>query len=308
MQNLAKREDVGIIIGRFQVHKLHEAHIELINTVKKSHDRVIIFIGLSPLRSTIRNPLDFNTRKRLIQEQFPDVEIYYISDNRSDEVWSKKLDQEITRWLKPHQTAVLYGSRDSFISHYSGKYPTKELESTIYVSGTAIRTRIANNYNPPNEAFRAGVISSTFDRYPVCYTAVDVAVIDFSKNPNMVLLGKKPGESELRFIGGFTSVNSPSLEADARREVMEESGVEIESITYIGSMLVDDWRYRSEHDKIKTTFFTAAYVFGRPEGADDLESVQWVSLLDLVDGKIQVVEEHIPLVAMLAKKFGKAIN
>lgn len=306
MNNITGREDVGVIIGRFQVPELHEAHIQLINAVKANHDKVIIFIGLSPLRNTRRNPLDFNARKRLIQERYPDVEIYYIENNRSDEIWSKNLDREISRWLKPHQTVVLYGSRDSFISSYSGKYSTRELEAKTFISGTEIRRRIANNYTPTKE-FRAGVISSAFSKYPTAYTTVDVAVINFSKNPNMVLMGKKPQETELRFIGGFSSTTSLSFEEDARREVMEESGVEIDGIQYIGSTLIKDWRYKDEDDVIKTIFFTASYTFGRPKAADDLESVQWVSLVDLVDGKIEVVEEHTVLVQMLNKHFGKGV-
>ncbi len=304
MTKLTGREDVGVIIGRFQVPELHEAHIQLINAVKDSHDKVIIFIGLSPLRNTRRNPLDFNARKRLIQERYPDIEIYYVENNRSDEIWSKNLDREISRWLKPHQTVVLYGSRDSFISSYHGKFPTRELEAKTFISGTEIRRRIANNYTPTKE-FRAGVISSAFSKYPTAYTTVDVAVINFSKTPNMVLLGKKPQETELRFIGGFSSTTSLSFEEDAKREVMEESGIEIDSLQYIGSTLIKDWRYKDEDDVIKTIFFTASYTFGRPEAADDLEAVQWVPLLDLVDGKIPVVEEHKVLVKMLNNHFGK---
>src|SRR3990172_9189558 len=114
--------DVGVIIGRFQIHELHEAHRDLINAVRAKHGRVIIFVGLSPLRNTPTNPLDFNTRKRMIQETYPDIEVYYVEDNPSDYIWSKNLDREITKWLKPFQTATLYGSRDSFIPSYTGKY------------------------------------------------------------------------------------------------------------------------------------------------------------------------------------------
>ena len=125
--------DVGIVIGRWQIHELHEAHRDVIDTVRAKHDRVLIFVGLSPLRNTSRNPLDFNTRKKMIQETYPDIEVYYVEDNPSDKVWSKNLDREIEKWLKPFQKAVIYGSRDSFIPHYSGRYPVVELEATKYI-------------------------------------------------------------------------------------------------------------------------------------------------------------------------------
>jgi bifunctional NMN adenylyltransferase/nudix hydrolase len=289
--------DVGVIIGRFQVHELHEAHLELIDSVRQKHDRTLIFIGLSPLRNTTRNPMDYNTRRKMILESFPDVEVYYVEDNRSDQVWSANLDREITKWLKPHQTVVLYGSRDSFISYYSGKYPTIELQSSKIISGSEIRRRIANSF-AKDKSYRAGVISATFDRYPTCYTTVDIAI---TNEKNQVLLGKKPGENALRFVGGFTSPDSDSFEEDARREVMEETGLSIDTLRYVGSAKIDDWRYKSEIDKIKTMFFVGIYMYGAPEAADDIEYVEWVNMTDLFSGKIDIVPEHIPLVVMLGE-------
>ena len=40
--------DVGIIVGRFQVDELHDAHVDLIQYVFDQHPKVIIFLGLSP--------------------------------------------------------------------------------------------------------------------------------------------------------------------------------------------------------------------------------------------------------------------
>lgn len=297
--------DVGAIVGRFQVHQLHEAHLELIDLVRSKHDRTLIFIGLSPLRNTKTNPLDFPSRKKMIQEAYPDVEVYYIDDNRSDFVWSKNLDRQIDNWLKPSQTITLYGSRDSFIPYYHGKFPTEELESKTYVSGTEIRRQLSINH-PPTKDFRAGVISASHNRYPTCYATVDIAVID--KEKGRLLLGQKAGESFLRFLGGFSSPESGSYEEDGRREVMEEAGITPGEMTYIGSAIIDDWRYRSEVDKIKTSFFVGQYVHGRPEAGDDIASVTWVSLEDAITGKIVVVDEHQVLMDMLIAYLKKNSN
>lgn len=290
--------DVGILIGRFQVHELHEAHRDLIDTVRAQHDKVFIFIGLSPLRNTIHNPLDFSSRKRMIQEVYPDVEVFYVDDNQSDVIWSKNFDREINKWLTPNQTAVVYGSRDSFIPYYSGHFPVQELEATKFISGTEIRRRISNR-GPSSADFRAGVISASLNRYPTCYTTVDIAILDPEKG--RILMGKKEGEEHLRFIGGFASPNSPSFEADAKREVMEETGIEVDGLKYIGSTVINDWRYRNEVDKIKTIFFVGTYIFGRPEANDDIHYVEWVPLNELLSGEIQVMPEHEVLVDMLAK-------
>lgn len=297
--------DVGIIVGRFQIHELHEAHRDLIDSVQHTHNHVIIFVGLSPLRNTPTNPLDFNTRKRMIQETYPNVDVYYIEDNPSDELWSKSLDKQIEKWTKPYQTVMLYGSRDSFIPAYSGRYPVTELSSTKYISGTEIRRRIANNF-PPTLEFRAGVISASMNRYPTCYTTVDIAIIDKSKG--LVLLGQKEHEDGLRFIGGFATPDSPSFETDARREVMEETGVSVDDIIYIGSAQITDWRYKKETDKIKTMFFEATYQYGPTKAADDIAYVEWVPLSDLILGKIKIMPEHQVLVDMLRKHAARTNN
>jgi bifunctional NMN adenylyltransferase/nudix hydrolase len=233
----------------------------------------------------------------MIQEKYPDIDVYYVEDNPSDAVWSKSLDNQITKWLKPYQTAILYGSRDSFLPHYSGKFPTQELESTKYISGTEIRRRIANNFES-TEQFRAGAIAASLNRYPICYGTVDVAILDRSKKK--VLVGKKSTDLAYRFIGGFSDTKSQSYEDDARREVREETGVEIDNLTYIGSTLIDDWRYRKEQDKIKTMFFVADYIFGRPEAADDIALVEWITYDELLFDK-QFIHEHGVLQDMLIK-------
>lgn len=293
-------EDVGVIVGRFQVHELHEGHRTLIDRVRSENDRVIVFVGLSPLRNTTRNPLDFRERRAMFQETYPDIEVYYIDDMHDDVLWSNALDAQIQKWSKPHQSVTLYGSRDSFIPYYHGKYPTKELDSDIFVASTEIRRRIANTF-PSTAPYRAGVIAASYNRFPTVYTTVDVAVIDWERR--MLLLAKKRNEKALRFIGGFADINSNSFEEDASREVREEAGgIEIGNIQYVGSRLVDDWRYRKEQDKIKTILFVADYIFGRPVGGDDVESVHWVPLDEYLNNSVnqpEIVPEHKHLMTML---------
>jgi len=298
MKEKVNKTDVGIIVARFQLHELHVAHKDLINSVRTNHQRVIIFLGLSPLKNTVNNPLEFKHRKAMIEEDFKDVEVHYIDDNRDDVVWSKNIDKQIAKWLNPGQTATLYGSRDSFLKCYHGKYSTCELESEIFVSATEVRKKIINSY-PPTKDFRAGLIAATGLKYPTAYQTVDVAIIN---EKNEFLMVKKPGELKWRFVGGFSDPRSKSLEEDAKREVREETGVEIDEPEYIGSTLIDDWRFRKEIDKIKTAFFIAKYIYGSPVGADDVEVAGWVTLDDLIN-KDNIVPEHIDLIEMLVKKF-----
>lgn len=292
--------DVGVIVGRFQVNELHEAHLDLIQGVCNEHQKVIIFLGLSPVLVTQNNPLDFESRKQMVLDEFPNVIVMYIKDNPSDEQWSKELDEKISDLIGPNQSVVLYGSRDSFISHYSGKFKTQELLQEVYVSGSEIRKNISKKVKNTSE-FRSGVIWGAYNRYPTCYPTVDIAI--FNDDYTKILLGRKPKETLYRFVGGFADPRSESYEADARREVMEETHVEVSDPEYIGSMLVNDWRYRHEVDKIKTMFFKCKVIFGRPEPGDDIAEVRWFDFNTLKDEML--VKEHVKLLVLLKANMTK---
>lgn len=294
--------DVGIIVGRFQINKLHEAHLDLVKTVKSRHPRVIVILGNAPIRGSINDPLDFRDRRAMFNDVFPDVEVHYINDVRDDDDWSKNLDKLIGELLAPFQKVVLYGSRDSFLKSYSGKFTTVELEATSFVSATENRRQVAN-FHPSTADFRAGKIAMTYNRYPTCYQTVDVAILRENEDGETeILLARKPNEKLYRFVGGFSDPKSKSLEDDARREAMEETGgCEISDPVYVGSMLVNDWRYKNNVDKIKTALFVCDYVYGRPEGSDDVAEVKWFKISNNPQISM-MVEEHKPLYEILVQK------
>jgi len=283
--------DVGIIIGRFQIHELHEAHTDLIQSVCNEHHKVIIFLGLSPVLVTQNNPLDFESRKQMILEKFPNVNVLYIKDQKSDKEWSKDLDEKIKDLVSPNQSVTLYGGRDSFIKSYLGKYFTQELVQERYISASEIRKGIGKRVKNTPE-FRAGVIWGSYNQYPKTYPTVDIAILNEDKTK--VLLARKPKEDKYRFVGGFADPKSSSYEQDARREVGEETGIEVSDPEYIGSFFVDDWRYRNEVDKIKTLFFVCKYTFGKPEANDDICEVRWFDIKK-IDIQNEIVDNHIVL-------------
>jgi len=293
--------EIGVIIGRFQLHQLHKAHCDVIESVLSNHKKVILFLGVTKVIGSSSNPLDFASRKAMIQEKYPEIVVLSLPDTRSDEIWSRNLDSRI-REVFQIGNVLLYGSRDSFIPHYKGQFDTAELEQEIYVSGTEVRKQVSEEIKSSKE-WRAGVIYGSYNRYSTSYQTVDVAV--FNEEENQLLLAKKPGEDKYRFIGGFVDVKDTSLEHTAKREFMEEAGAEISITGYIGSFRVDDWRYRSERDKIMTTLFKAKYLFGHLEPSDDVEELRWFDLKDLKEiGGIQklIVEEHQSMMSILLKK------
>jgi bifunctional NMN adenylyltransferase/nudix hydrolase len=227
-----KKADVGILVGRFQVPQLTQGHIDLIQQVVENHSKTIIFLGLSPLKCSLRNPLDFETRKQLILDKFPSVNVLYIKDVGSDTTWSNTLDAMIRDTTGPQQKVMLYGSRDSFIKHYSGNYPTKNIEQTVFVSGTDARRKVSNQVKASSD-FREGVVWATSNQYPKCQPTVDIAII----KGKTILLAKRNCEDGYRFPGGYVNPGE-TFEHAAIREGKEETCLELADPTFIGSFVV----------------------------------------------------------------------
>jgi bifunctional NMN adenylyltransferase/nudix hydrolase len=282
--------EMGVIIGRFQCDNLHDGHKGLIEYVLDRHERVVIFLGMSNLKCTKNNPLDFEARKQMIDKEFKDrVEVHYVKDQMQDDKWSNFLDEKIKDLLGPMHKATLYGSRDSFISHYQGVFETIELVPDTIVSATDLRKKLSIKAKASTN-FRQGVIWATQNRYPTSFTTIDVAI--FNEDTTKVLLGKKPNEDLYRFIGGFVEPGD-TLERTVKKEAQEETGLEIGDIQYVASFAVEDWRYRSEQDKIMTTLFTAKKVYGAEKPNDDIEQLRWFDIADIKETDLVAV--HTPL-------------
>jgi bifunctional NMN adenylyltransferase/nudix hydrolase len=287
--------DVGVIVGRFQVPELHEAHRALVQHVCDQHDKVVMFLGLAPV-ATKENPLDFESRKQMILASFPQINVLYIKDVPSDIVWSCRLDDMVNDVTTPSQTAVIYGGRDSFIGHYNGHLPVRELEQDVWVSGSEIRKAVTTRSAKASADFRAGAIWAESNHYHKVHPTVDIAILD--EHEQRVLLGRKPIETEFRFVGGFVDVKDSSLEAAARRETFEEVNIDTTDPVYVGSMPVDDWRYRSiDSEKILTTLFVCRYRSGTIQPGDDIVEARWFDLKTL--SQSDVVKTHWPLLERL---------
>ncbi|HLP52719.1 MAG TPA: NUDIX domain-containing protein [Chitinophagales bacterium] len=289
-------KDIGIIVGRFQVNELHPGHCELINDVASRHKRVLVFLGVAPALVTRSNPLDFITRKEMLLQTFPNITVLSLPDTPSDMDWSRELDSRI-REACPVGSVVLYGSRDSFIRYYSGHFETVELPAYQNTSGSEVRLNISREIKASPD-FRAGVIFAAYNQYPKVYPTVDVAIVKGTE----VLLGRKPNQNKFRFIGGFTDPADNNYEEAAAREAEEETCVTIANVKYAGSAKIDDWRYRSEEDKIITHFFTAEYKDGEAEAKDDIAELKWFNSNALSPNDI-VAEHHV-----LLHLFKKTLN
>jgi len=301
----------GIIVGRFQTHELHDGHLSLFQVVRGRHNRIIVFLGCNKVGPTRHDPLDFETRKKMIQAKFPEFTVLPLRDCKTDEQWSDSLDERISEAVGevPHEV-VLYGSRDSFAPFYHGKHKVKELEIEVPASltSTDIRAKLTNNVMESPD-FRAGVIYAMNQLWPRLVTVVDIAVVHVKSNGPFhfrdihLLLGKKPDDTNWRFPGGHAVFSTPTFEEDAKKEVFEETGLDVHDLEYVGSRKVDSWRWRAEPSEgFKTIFYLAKSTTMGGQGSDDLNGgIQWFKMEDVSEDMIE--KEHRPLFQMLVTHF-----
>lgn len=289
----------GVIVGRFQVNDLHDGHMELFRQVRARHSGVIVFVGVHPAGLTRDNPLDFETRRRMIQAKFPEFTVLPLADTRDDTAWSESLDSAIDAATSGPASVTLYGGRDSFVPHYNGIHAPVELALPVEsqkVSGTDIRLALSNTVIESPE-FRAGMIYAAYHLWPVLLATVDIAI--FTTDYSQILLGRKASDpaGKWRFVGGHAEKKSPTYEADARKEVYEETTLDPSRMEYVGSAIIPDWRYDTPDRGVKTAFFATTVMSQGAVAKDDIAEVRWFKASAL--GASDIVDTHQPLYALL---------
>lgn len=239
---------INVIIGRFQTPYLHLGHKELLYQAGLDSKNVLILIGCSNAIGTDKNPMDFETRKKLIPVNY-DCKIKPLYDMLSDKDWSEQIDKIISDL--GFEEATIFGGKDNSIEgYYTGKHKIKIINDIGVHSATALRKAVGMSSPRESEDFRAGIIYATEKRYPIVYSTVDVIV----KNNDKYLVGKKG--DKYCFVGGFVDVDDASLQDAAIRELEEETGItNFGDIDYRGSIKIEDERYKGTKDCIITHCF-----------------------------------------------------
>jgi bifunctional NMN adenylyltransferase/nudix hydrolase len=297
--------DIGVIVGRFQIDKLHEGHIALLDHVTNLHNKVVVFLGVASGEHKEDQALEYATREKMIKSAYPSIITMPLPDIHDDELWSKNLDNKV-REVFTHGSVTLYGGRDSFIPHYSGRFRCEEISNAIEQSATARRNQIKREVRD-TEDFRAGILYHAANSYPNVFPCVDSAIIKEGENP-MILVARKPNEKLYRFPGGHVDPEDSSYEAAAKREAKEECGnIELGKPEYVTSMKVDDWRYRSSKNKITTALYKMKYLWGNISANDDIVECKWMAASELLEeGSIvkNIVPEHRELMIALLGNLG----
>ncbi|KKN19821.1 hypothetical protein LCGC14_0942050, partial [marine sediment metagenome] len=195
---------VGVVVGRFQIDQLHEGHILLLDYVQETHPKMLILLGVRPAEASDTNPLDYESRAKMLREYYPKATILPVVDCRNDEVWSKRVD-ELIQTVYGHPTeAVFHVGRDSFAPHYTGTYSieTHEFGDSDELAACKIRNEVQNEV-PETRDQRHGAIYAIMNLPHRFTMMVDMCLTrGDGKGSYEILVGKKPLEDKWRLPGG----------------------------------------------------------------------------------------------------------
>lgn len=293
------REGVGVIVARLQTADLHEGHHAVFAEAGKHH-KLCVFIGVNPSQlNTPSDPLDYGTREQMVKDAYPRAQVFPIVDQYTDDEWSKSLDGML-RAIYPRDRAVLYGGRDSFANHYSGRHRVVEIDSIKNVSATDLR-RVDGSVVENHASFRRGVIYAACNRWTPIYPCVDVICENDTGN---VLVGRRHNEGGVyRLPGGHIDPTDAWDEYAAKRELREETGVEASDFKHIWSGAINSWTDRTGGGVKRTVLFRCTYVHGPAKAADDLDEVVWVSRSHLES--LMWADDHLRLVQIYLEDWSK---
>jgi bifunctional NMN adenylyltransferase/nudix hydrolase len=288
-----QKADLSVVIGRFQIHRLHEAHEALIRHAVQQSNRLLILLGCAPT-ITKRNPLSFPARSRMlytyIQQTFKgggllpaQMNIIPILDHPSNEVWAHQVDGIVRAVSGGGSVRFTWGAEsahDIYVQH--GSYLDHDLMPEMPQRATAVRAGIKVELGSQAEAFRAGAIWQQERLFVNPWPTVDMVITHTASGPREVLLGQKDSDGDKwRFPGGFVDPTDHCLEAAARREIREECGdIEVDP-RYIGSLKINDWRLRGCKESIITSVFHCPIMWNsssQVKAGDDLKRVAWFKL------------------------------
>ena len=136
----SKAVKIGVVVGRFQSHSVTAGQRHLLESVLKVNDWLVVFVGTTAAILDPRDPLGYEARRlsllRALEGQWEghsQVMVQPLPDMPTDLMWGLNLDRQIEAIVEHpgfgsgefEAYVTLYGSRDSFLPHYQGRFRTE---------------------------------------------------------------------------------------------------------------------------------------------------------------------------------------
>lgn len=147
---MSKAYDCGLVVGRFQT--LTIGHEYLIESALRLCDRLLIFVGSAQEYGTERNPLNVNTRIKMLREVYDDDKRVIIqplvdltNENDISEDWGKYVLENCKRYIYKNPEIFVFGNDTNKGSCW---FSDEDLQNTsqlivnrnkIPISGTKLR-------------------------------------------------------------------------------------------------------------------------------------------------------------------------
>lgn len=109
----------------------------------------------------------------------------------------------------------------------------------------------------------------------------------------LVRRAKEPFKGRWDIPGGFLEEGEHPLEG-LRRELREETGLEVEPLEFLGAWM-DRYGGDSTAEATLNLYWTARVVGGEPAAADDVDDLRWFGRDELPGGD-ELAFENVPLV------------
>lgn len=312
---------IGVFFAPFQVSSIPEAHRNLLAEMHQHFTDVVIALPVRRVTPTKNAPLDYAARELMIRQYYvPGTHYVYIVpvvDKKYPEDQVKALESAAMAPFSEPANVLLYADADftKLYKENGGKWFTPKNNVAAILLGHEADDR--GKRPVLSQDYRSGVICGMRNQFPISWPTIDMAirrvvVVDREAPPHTevrFLFGKKPGEKNWRFAGGFKDRGDLNFEAAVYREGGEEvlqKGVKPGDVfdypQYICSRNVNDWRYRGEIDGITTLFFLLNFhgTDDQIKAGDDLCDTAWLTIAEVrkqgIEGEhcylLDALQEH----------------
>jgi bifunctional NMN adenylyltransferase/nudix hydrolase len=323
----------AVVIGRFQ--PFHNGHLGLLRRAADFGERVVVVLGSAGASSSPRNPFSAAEREEMIRRGVPSQLEARLSFVRQRDLWDS------ARWAAAVRVQVerqhpgpvsLVGYHKDSSSAYldlfpgwtpveagrQGSWDATPLRERILSRDpwSAVRADLSGNLPDPVlawlDSWAGGERRAILAEDARCiaeyrakwgegpFLTVD-ALVRCAGRILVIERGNRPGRGLLALPGGFLEPSEP-LEAGARRELQEETGLSVDGIHPAESRWFDH-----PGRSLRARILTCAFRYDLPgdalpavSGGDDAGGARWMDLAEIRSCEDRFFEDHFHILTTLS--------